>query len=250
MGVALVFDGAVQTSGSNVRASVHLEDPVRHAMLWSGGIEGPHADGARLQGQISHTIVSVLACSYRALTPRRGLTEPALLSRYLHACDLFTRTNYDERKVYELLGALREVTVGAPDFVPARTDLAKFGAYFSAFVPADQAGPLCQEAEAEAHRALKLDPKAPDGYLALEMLLPPTQWTEREKSSCDKALRPTQVGRMPMAFLEKCWAMLAASQKASPTQNEPLRLTCKSIDGRLAPTTSRRQAIQIPGSND
>ena len=44
-----------------------------------------------------------------------------------------------------------------------------------------QAAPLHQEAEAEAHKALALDPKSPDAYLALSWLLPPTDWAGREK---------------------------------------------------------------------
>ena len=48
-------------------------------------------------------------------------------------------------------------------------------------LPPDQAAPLRREAEAEAHKALALDPKSPDAYVALSRLLPPTDWAGREK---------------------------------------------------------------------
>ena len=180
LGVALLFDGTVQDDGKTVKVRVHLDDPVRHATLWSGAVDGPADNSDQLQASMASTIVAVLACSNRALVPAHGLTDPALLSQYLHACDLFVNSGRSRQDIYELLASLREVAAKAPDFAPAHSDLAKF-VFLVPGLPPDQAAPLRQEAEAEAHKALALDPKSPDAYLALSRLLPPTDWAGREK---------------------------------------------------------------------
>jgi TolB-like protein len=181
LGVALLFDGTVEDDGATVKVRVHLDDPVRHVTLWSGAADGASDKRDQVQATIASEIVGVLACSNRALVPAHGLTDPDLLSRYLHACDIFVRGFYSDRDKYDLLASLREVSAKAPDFVPAHSDLAKFALYFAATLPPGQAAPLRKEGEAEAHKALALDPKSPDAYLALSWLLPVTDWAGREK---------------------------------------------------------------------
>ncbi len=148
--------------------------------LWSGAVDGPTAKSEQLQASIVSTIVAVLACSNRALAPAHGLTDPDLLSRYLHACDIFVNRLNSPGAMYELL-ALREVNAKAPNFTPAHSDFAKFALYVAGILPPAQAAPLRQEGEAEAHKALALDPKSSDAYLALSWLLPVTDWAGREK---------------------------------------------------------------------
>ncbi len=178
LGVALLLGGMVQDDGNTVKVRVHLDDPARHATLWSESVDGPAADSDQLQARIASTIVAVLACSNRALVPVHGLTDPDLLTRYLHACDLMVNPG---SSAYEVLASLREVAAKAPGFTPAHSDLAKFDTYYSPNLPPDQAAPLRQEGEAEAHKALALDPKSPDAYLTLAVLLPPTDWAGRER---------------------------------------------------------------------
>jgi TolB-like protein len=178
LGVALLLDGTVQDDGNSVKVRVHLDDPVRHATLWSDSVDGPAADSDQLQARVASTIVAVLSCSNRALVPAHGLTDADLLTRYLHACDLMVKP---DGSASEMLVSLREVAAKASGFTPAHSDLAKFDTYFSPNLPPDQAAPLRQEGEAEAHKALALDPKSPDAYLTLAVLLPPTDWAGREK---------------------------------------------------------------------
>jgi TolB-like protein len=181
LGVALLFDGTVADDDNSVKVRVHLDDPARHVTLWSGAVDGPADKRDQLQAKIAGIAAAVLACSNRALEPVHGLADPDLLSRYLHACDLFANGLNSGQEIYDLLGSLRDVAAKAPDFTPAHSDLAKFALYFSALFPPEQAGPLRQEGEAEARKALTLDPKSPDGHLALSWILPPTDWTEREQ---------------------------------------------------------------------
>jgi TolB-like protein len=181
LGVTLIFDGTVRDDGRTVTIRVHADDPVHHALVWSAEAEGAAQNSDRLQAQMSRRIVQALACSNRAIGTAHGLSDPALLSRYLHACDIFVNANYTPELVFELLGSLREICAKAPDFVPAHSDLAKFAVYFLPLLPPDQGPPLRKEAESEARKALALDPKTPDAYLALEFLQPITAWAERER---------------------------------------------------------------------
>jgi TolB-like protein len=180
--VALVFDGTVRGDGKTTNISVHIDDPFNHATLWSGGGEGPAADGQRLQERVAKRVVNVMACSHRALQPTHGLRDPVLLGRYLRACDIFANEDAEvtPNAIFELLSNLRLISAEAPDFTAAHSDLAKFDAYLAPTLPPEQGDPLRQEAAVEAKKALALDPKSPDGYLAQEMLLPPTAWAARE----------------------------------------------------------------------
>ena len=181
LGVALLFDATVEDDGGIVKVRVHLDDPARHVTLWSGAADGTSDTRDQVQATIAGEIVAVLACSNRALVPAHGLTDPDLLSRYLHACDIFVRGFYSDRDKYDLLTSLREVAAKAPGFTPAHSDLAKFSLYFAATLPPEQALPLRKEGEVEAHKALALDPKSPDAYLALSWVLPVMDWAGQEK---------------------------------------------------------------------
>jgi TolB-like protein len=181
LGVALLFDGTVEDEGGTVKVRVHLDDPARHVTLWSGAADGASDKRDQVQATIASTIVAVLACSNRALAPVHGLTDPDLLSRYLHACDIFVHQLYSTREIYDLLASLRGVAAKAPDFAPAHSDLAKFSLYFSAILPPEQAASLRKEGEREARKALALEPGSPDAHLALSWVLPVTDWAGREK---------------------------------------------------------------------
>ena len=250
LGIALLFDGTVQDDGKMVKVRVHLDDPIRHATLWSGSIDGPADKSDNLQASIACTIVNVLACSNRALVPTHGLTDPDLLSRYLHACDIFANRDHRSREeISELLASLREVVAKAPGFAPAHSDLAKFAVYLSPTLPPDQATPLRREAEVEAHKALALDPKSPDAYLTLSLLLPQTNRAGRERllrqgvaadpgwpiTNAFLGMMLTDVGRLQeaMVFMQKA---SAADLQNTNWKWFSARLQCSS--GQFEPTTS------------
>jgi len=188
LGVGLLFDGSVRIDGDKIDVKVHLEDPRQHVVLWSKQVEGVAADGAQLQVRIAETILNVLAASKRALDPTNGLADPVLVARYLRAGDLLLNSSdewagEDPRDRLESLGALREVTVHAPEFAAAHSDLAYWDAFFAIGSPPEQAVGMRREAADEARRALELDPKSPSAYAAQHWLLPLTQWAERERLS-------------------------------------------------------------------
>jgi len=181
LGVALTFDGSVQNDGRTMRIQMHVNDPTQHVAIWSASDQGDIAALDALRTRVTRTVVSVLACSNRALKDN-GLTDAALLGRYLRVCDLFVNQNdaKDPKATFELLDNLRILTKMAPNFVAAHSDLAKFEAYLAPLASPDQAAAMRKESAAEAARALELDPKSSDAYLAEEMALPANQWAKRE----------------------------------------------------------------------
>jgi tetratricopeptide (TPR) repeat protein len=80
-----------------------------------------------------------------------------------------------------MLDAMRDVAREAPDFAPGHSDLAKHIAFLLPGLPPDETSGLRQEAEREARRALQLDPKDPDAFVALGLLAPPRDYSQRDR---------------------------------------------------------------------
>jgi len=181
LGVRLLFDGTVQDDGATTDVAVHLDDTDNHVTLWSGHFTAPSAQAASLRAHIGAVVVGVMSCSARALRPGDGLSDPQVLIQYLIACDRFAQQGEDDQQMTnQMVSALREVTTQAPSFAPAHSALAKFLAYTAAVVPPETAAAFRTEANAVAKRALDLDPKDADAYVALELLQPAANWAARE----------------------------------------------------------------------
>ncbi len=129
----------------------------------------------------------MLDCGSRALRPVHGLNDPAALSSFLEACDLFQLHGDDfaPDPIFQLFAALRRVIAAAPDFAPAHADLAKYEAYYTHYMggafSSEQSSTLRKDSRDQADRALVLDQKSPDAYVALAFLVPRPGWTERER---------------------------------------------------------------------
>ncbi|MFL6762436.1 MAG: TIR domain-containing protein [Sphingomicrobium sp.] len=181
LAVGYTVSGTIERNGDTLHARLHVDDRLRHASLWSYETSGPADDPSSLNYAIAHSVASVISCAYRALGPG-GLTDTELLSRYLRVCDLFVNHDdaEDAKSTFELLDDLRLIMAKAPNFAPAQSDFAKFGAYLAPLMPSDQASAVRAESGRAAKRALELDPHAADAYVAEEMLLLPTDWARRE----------------------------------------------------------------------
>jgi TolB-like protein len=181
LGAGYTVNGTVERAGNSLHARLHLDDRVRHQSLWSYEASGTADDPTTLNSAIARSIAGVISCAYRALGPG-GLTDTELLSRYLRVCDLFVNHNdaSDFKSTFELFDDLRLIMSKAPNFAPAFSDFAKFGAYLAPLLPPDQATTVRAESARAARRALQIDPHAADAYVAQAMLLHPTEWAQRE----------------------------------------------------------------------
>jgi TolB-like protein len=180
--VGLLFSGTVQGAADTVTVRTHLEDPVQHTTLWSADISGPIAALVPLQARVNARAVAVLNCSAQALNKKGGIAGADALALFLHACDLAETSDHGisgGKIAYAMLDAMREVARQAPDFAPAHSILAKHAAFVVRFLPGHPMS-LRVEAVREAHRALQLDPKDPDGYVALGLLAPTLDFGQQE----------------------------------------------------------------------
>jgi TolB-like protein/tetratricopeptide (TPR) repeat protein len=179
--VRLLIDGAVQDDGKTTSVDAQLTDTANNVVLWSERFGGLSNQPKALQAHVGEVIVGVLSCSAQALRPRDGLSDPQVLIQYLLACDRFAQNGEDNLQTMDqILSAMRQVTGQAPTFAPGHSALAKYLAYHASALPPDQAAADRAEASAEAQKALALDPKDADAYVALALLQPLNQWGQRE----------------------------------------------------------------------
>jgi DNA-binding winged helix-turn-helix (wHTH) protein/tetratricopeptide (TPR) repeat protein/TolB-like protein len=194
LGVRLLLDGTVATNGDTLQARLHLDDPGKHVTLWSVELSGPASSPDALEAQVGARAIAVLNCAGQALRPVGGLSDPEALGLYLHACDLFERAVYgdDTPGVYSTLDAFRQAANHAPGFAPAHSALARFLARYRLGDALKAETGAAAEADREARRALAIDPKDADAYVALSLLRPITDYAGREKL-LDQALaaKPT-----------------------------------------------------------
>jgi TolB-like protein len=183
LGVRLLFDGTVRQEGSNLHVRVRLDDASHAITLWTAELAGPAADPPSLEAQVGARIIAVMNCASRALRSTGGLSSPEALGLYLKGCDYFETEaeGGDLQQIYAILDTFRKVTVKAPEFGPAHSALGKFLAWYVPNLPADQAPQLRAEAEREAMRALEIDPKDADAYVALSLLRPWSDLAGRER---------------------------------------------------------------------
>lgn len=182
LGVGLMFSGTVEDTGRDLAVSMRLDDPVQHATLWTAELSQPLAQAQQLQARVGALTVAVLNCSSQALAPNVRISDAALQA-FLHACELSETSDHGQsglRAAYAMLDAMRKAASEAPDFAPAHSMLAKHLAFVVPLMPADQAASLRSEADQQAKVALKLDPKDPDGFVALGLLAPPLDFAGRE----------------------------------------------------------------------
>jgi class 3 adenylate cyclase/TolB-like protein len=202
LGVRLLFDGTVAHDGGRLRARVHLDDPAKHLALWSVELSGPASNSGALEAQVGARAIAVMNCAGQALRPTGGLPDAEALALYLHACDLFESRVWgdDPRAVYGALDAFRRLTARAPGFAPGHSALARFLAGYRQGEALKGQPDAAAEAEREARRALALDPKDSDAYVAFALLRPVSDYAGRERL-LDQALAANP--SWPYANLEK-----------------------------------------------
>jgi tetratricopeptide (TPR) repeat protein len=184
LGVGFLLNGSVEAQGEDLTVRVHLDNPQDHATLWTAELSAPSTQTRPLQAQVAARTIAVLGCAAQALRPKVGLSDAAQLALYFRACDLAETSGHggeDAQAAYAMFDAFRKVAAQAPEFADAHAQLAKHLAFVLPDLPSDQAPAARAEADREAHRALQLDPRSADAYVALGLLAPQRQFTARER---------------------------------------------------------------------
>ena len=185
LGVRLVFGGSVEREADKLKVRVHLDDAQHAVTLWTAAMDAPVSQAEALQGQLGARVIAVLNCTSRALRPEDGLTDPDAMTLLLKACDVFESQvgmGDDASSIYALLDTSRQLVAKAPGFAAGHSLLAKFAAFYRAYLPPSMNDALVAEARTEIQKALRLDPGDIDAHVALYLLQPTGDIVARDKA--------------------------------------------------------------------
>lgn len=174
LGAEFILDGSVQRGGNGLHVMVHLDH--RTTTLWSESYDQDGVEPLALQAQVAAGAVGQMRSALKAW--RGGLRDDAALSAYLLS-EEFARVG-GETAGLKRRELLRKVVAKAPNFSLGHSGLAVASALLLQFTPAEDPATLRATARQEAARALALDPKNGEAYVALAALIPVRNLLERE----------------------------------------------------------------------
>ncbi len=177
-----LLDGSVRRGGSRVRVAAHLVECASESTLWTDRFEGDLSDIFALQDRVAEAVASALKV---ALAPPASAAplDPAVYEIFLRARSTIAEGSrlFDESAA-EATPLLEQVVEAARDFAPAWGLLAYARAWTlrSGHRQGSYADGRAGVVDA-AGKALRLDPRRTDAYLAQAMLEPWGAYAAREK---------------------------------------------------------------------
>jgi TolB-like protein len=174
LGVGLLLDGTVQGDGNTLRVSVHLDDAREHVTLWSKAFEGASSGPDALQAQVAARAADMTKWAVVGRSAGGGKIDTATLAAFIQGSEQLSNGGG------RALPILRQVVARAPGFAAGHSHLAVALAGSVADAPPGDRSRMVAETQTEARRALTLDPKSGEAYLALQVVSPLGAWQERE----------------------------------------------------------------------
>jgi tetratricopeptide (TPR) repeat protein len=170
----LLFEVASSTEARRTRANIVLIQGHNGSLLWSKDFERPVVQSGDLRQQLAYTAAQVLECALEAYPRGRTILKTDVLKLYLKGCAGLAGA--EGKSVSDLIPLLRQVTVAAPRFESAWSQLliAEEDAYVRTENPRLRAQ---LEQDIAAARALDRDMAA--AYATEIDLLPMSAYTER-----------------------------------------------------------------------
>ncbi len=171
--------GVVRRNADQYLYSIELKDIRDGTMLWTASREIPITLGERSAKSMAIMNSWVIRCALsRALEHPRQLPSRAL-SYFLHFCESWMWG--DEGGPQRTLDVALKLVEEVPDFARGWSAVAVAAATFAKLGPDSKRAQSAALADRAARRALKLDPKNGEAYLALAELLPDRAWRKREE---------------------------------------------------------------------
>lgn len=175
LGADFILDGTVKKTPDGLRVIVHLDRASSHTTLWSGTFDQTGLDPAGLQSLVAARVVDEI----KAAQVAAELKDDAAIAAFLKAKE-YSREGGRSAALLRR-DQMRIVVEHAPDFAPGHSGLAWSAALILQYSGTTNVAALRAEALREAERALKLDPKSGEAYLALAVLAPPSDFGEQER---------------------------------------------------------------------
>ena len=182
LGATHILDGSVRRGGSRVRVSAQLIECASESLMWTDRFEDELGDIFALQDRIAEAVARALKV---ALEPPAGATplDPIVYEKFLRArATVAEGSRLFDESAAAATPLLEEVVQAAPDFAPAWGVLAYARAWTlrSGHRQGSYAEGRAGVVEAAA-KALHLDPRRTDAYLAQAMLEPWGAYAARER---------------------------------------------------------------------
>lgn len=192
-----VLDGSIRNSGDAVHFTVNLRNTRSGGLIWSKSFDRLAQDSLAAR-QVAIAATQVVRCGIWGASAYRKPMSDQGLSLYVDWCNEYWGGSPDEDRI---LDAARRVTAALPDFSFAWSALALSAVPISHRAGSADAARVGREGWNAAEKAIRLDAKNPEGYMAKAGLLPSNQLAEREKL-LQKAIsvRPTECGCERQAY--------------------------------------------------
>ena len=161
-----VLDGSIRRSGDRVRINAHLTDSSSQESLWSDRFDRDLTDILAIQDEIAESIAEAL---HSAFARNDDYTPDSAIY------DLYLKTSprtFAPDEMRDLIALLESVTKAEPSFAAAWGRLAFLRSWLLFYEPYATRPELAAKIEAEADRALELDPGNADALAGLVARLP------------------------------------------------------------------------------
>jgi len=190
LGVGAVLEGSVRKAGERVRITAQLVDSADGYHLWSESYDRELSDVFAIQTEIAQKMVGALRVSLsrqeRELIQRRGTSNPEAYDLYLRG-QAYLRDTTDSA-MYPAIEFFREAIRRDERFAQAHAGLANAhsikGLWRVGMTQAD-----FDEAYAASQRALELEPRMPEAYIARAQMLSLQGRTNDAYQSFEEAIR-------------------------------------------------------------
>ena len=182
LGASHLIEGSVRRAGDRVRITAQLVRADSGLQLWSENFDRQLTDIFAIQEDIAKAIAAALrvplGLAQGDTLVRSRTKDDATYEDYLRAKALVRARGY--ARLNEGIKLLEQVVAREPDYAPAWALLSLAYGYVPFFHPAYYSGasdplrPIVEatvpKAEAAARRSIEIDPKSPEGYLALAII--------------------------------------------------------------------------------
>jgi TolB-like protein len=161
-----ILDGSIRRAASRVRVAAQLIDAETQTALWSERFDRTLNDIFAVQEEIAESIAGALDKAFDK--PPSANAPPEVYDLYLRA-----RQMVNALEMSKAVPLLEEATRRSPAFAAAWGRLAYARAYAATYIPYSQRPAVAARVDAEADRALALDPDNVEAILARIILRPP-----------------------------------------------------------------------------
>jgi tetratricopeptide (TPR) repeat protein len=176
-GARFIVGGDIRRISDQLKVAIQLDDASSGLTLWTRTITRSSAEADALQDQVGAKVADVMALARNWLGPNGDSAKPEVVAALFNATDSIrglSPTMIQTREAFRQFRDLAPQSSGAHSAYAMATVLGSYNQ------TREVASDWRREAAVEAQRAITLDPKNGEGYLALGLLSPDSDLAKRE----------------------------------------------------------------------